>query len=269
MTILEKYRGGPVGVNTIAASISEEADTIEEVYEPYLIQLGFLNRTPRGRVATELAYDYFNVKRKLRQRRSAGAVLGGAGTRACRVHTHVDAWRSITSGSAMHGDESRRSHKIIYLGMGSNIGDRDANLQDAIKRLAAADLNIIRVSPVYETEPVDYTDQRWFLNLVVEAEISLPDDAAFPGSEGSSASLAVSAPFQKGPRTIDIDILLYGKAIVRTTRLEIPHPRMGDRRFVLAPLADLSPELRHPVTHQTIRLMLEAAPPQVVRRLHS
>jgi Holliday junction DNA helicase RuvB len=64
MTILEKYRGGPVGVNTIAASISEEADTIEEVYEPYLIQLGFLNRTPRGRVATELAYEYFNVKPK-------------------------------------------------------------------------------------------------------------------------------------------------------------------------------------------------------------
>src|SRR5512133_1025335 len=66
MTILEKYHGGPVGVNTIAASISEESDTIEEVYEPYLIQLGFLNRTPRGRVATELAYDYFKVKRKLR-----------------------------------------------------------------------------------------------------------------------------------------------------------------------------------------------------------
>jgi len=64
LTILEKYRGGPVGVNTIAASISEEPDTIEEVYEPYLIQLGFLNRTPRGRTATELAYDYFKVKRK-------------------------------------------------------------------------------------------------------------------------------------------------------------------------------------------------------------
>jgi Holliday junction DNA helicase RuvB len=66
LTILEKYRGGPVGVNTIAASISEEPDTIEEVYEPYLIQLGFLNRTPRGRTATELAFDYFNVKPKLR-----------------------------------------------------------------------------------------------------------------------------------------------------------------------------------------------------------
>jgi Holliday junction DNA helicase RuvB len=64
LTILEKYRGGPVGLNTVAASISEESDTIEEVYEPYLIQLGFLNRTPRGRVATALAFDYFSVKRK-------------------------------------------------------------------------------------------------------------------------------------------------------------------------------------------------------------
>ena len=72
MTILEKYRGGPVGVNTIAASISEEAETIEEVYEPYLIQLGFLNRTPRGRVATEQAYEYFNVKPRLRREDQPG-----------------------------------------------------------------------------------------------------------------------------------------------------------------------------------------------------
>jgi Holliday junction DNA helicase RuvB len=72
MTILEKYRGGPVGVNTIAASISEEAETIEEVYEPYLIQLGFLNRTPRGRVATELAYDYFKVKPQLQRGNQPG-----------------------------------------------------------------------------------------------------------------------------------------------------------------------------------------------------
>lgn len=71
-TILEKYRGGPVGVNTIAASISEESDTIEEVYEPYLIQLGFLNRTPRGRVATERAYEYFNVKPHLHRGNQPG-----------------------------------------------------------------------------------------------------------------------------------------------------------------------------------------------------
>jgi holliday junction DNA helicase RuvB len=72
MTILDKYRGGPVGVNTIAASIAEEPDTIEEVYEPYLIQLGFLNRTPRGRVATEIAYDYFGVKPRLRNEAQPG-----------------------------------------------------------------------------------------------------------------------------------------------------------------------------------------------------
>ncbi len=75
MTILDKYRGGPVGVNTIAASISEEADTIEEVYEPYLIQLGFLNRTPRGRMATDRAFDYFNVKRKLRSGEQPGLLF--------------------------------------------------------------------------------------------------------------------------------------------------------------------------------------------------
>jgi Holliday junction DNA helicase RuvB len=71
LTILEKYRGGPVGLNTIAASISEEADTIEEVYEPYLIQLGFLNRTPRGRVATEAAYEYFHIERRFHGDRPA------------------------------------------------------------------------------------------------------------------------------------------------------------------------------------------------------
>ena len=70
----------------------------------------------------------------------------------------------------------------------------------------------------------------------------------------------------KGPRTIDIDILLYGKSVVRSVQLEVPHPRMGERRFVLAPLADLAPELRHPITHRTIREMLDRAPQQDVRR---
>src|SRR5207302_6112685 len=70
---------------------------------------------------------------------------------------------------------------------------------------------------------------------------------------------------KNGPRTLDIDILLYGRAVVRTAKLEIPHPRMAERRFVLAPLAELAPDLRHPVTHRTVREMLEAAPGQVVR----
>ncbi len=73
----------------------------------------------------------------------------------------------------------------------------------------------------------------------------------------------------KGPRTIDIDILLYGRVVIRTPRLEVPHPRMAERRFVLAPLADLAPELRHPVTHRSVREMLDGAPPEKLRLLHS
>jgi len=72
---------------------------------------------------------------------------------------------------------------------------------------------------------------------------------------------------KNGPRTLDIDILLYGRAVVRTAKLEIPHPRMAERRFVLAPLAELAPDLRHPVTHQSIRAMLDAAPPVAVRKI--
>jgi 2-amino-4-hydroxy-6-hydroxymethyldihydropteridine diphosphokinase len=159
--------------------------------------------------------------------------------------------------------------KTIYLSLGSNIGDREANLRAAVGRLDGADLKVARVSPVYETEPVDVTNQRWFLNLVAEAETTLFPKMLLSRTARIEHELGRVRTVSKGPRTIDIDILLYGNAVVRTASLEIPHPRMGERRFVLAPLADLAPELRHPVTHQTIRRMLEAAPAQVVRLLHS
>lgn len=159
--------------------------------------------------------------------------------------------------------------KKIYLSLGSNIGNREANLRDAIARLEAPDLRVTRVSPAYETEPVDYRDQRWFLNLVVEAETTLFPMMLLARTGRIERELGRVRTVPKGPRTIDIDILLYGNAVVRTAALEIPHPRMGERRFVLAPLADLAPELRHPITHEPVRRMLEAAPPQVVRLLHS
>ena len=159
--------------------------------------------------------------------------------------------------------------KTIYLGLGSNIGDREANLAEAVGRLGAADLKVIRGSPIYETEPVDYTDQRWFLNQVVEAETTLFPVMLLSRVGRIERELGRVRTVPKGPRIIDIDILLYGRTVVRRADLEIPHPRMGERRFVLAPLADLAPELMHPVTHQTIRRMLEAAPPQIARLLHS
>jgi len=159
--------------------------------------------------------------------------------------------------------------KTIYLSLGSNIGDREANLRAAIERLPASNLRLLRQSPVYETEPVGCTDHRWFLNLVVEAETSLFPLQLLARTGKIERELGRVRSVPNGPRTIDIDILLYGNAVVRSPRLEIPHPRMSERRFVLAPLADLAPGLRHPLTHRTVLQLLEAAPPQTVRLLHS
>jgi 2-amino-4-hydroxy-6-hydroxymethyldihydropteridine diphosphokinase len=159
--------------------------------------------------------------------------------------------------------------KTVYLGMGSNVGDRERNLAAALAQLAAPALRVLRVSSTYETEPVDYTDQRWFLNLVAEAETELFPMQLLAHIVKIERALGRVRTVSKGPRTLDIDILLYGRAVIRSAKLEIPHPRMGERRFVLAPLAELAPSLRHPVTRKTVREMLEAAPAQAVRLINS
>ncbi len=154
--------------------------------------------------------------------------------------------------------------KTVYLSLGSNTGDREGNLRAAVE-LLAADARVLRVSPAYETEPVENTNQDWFLNLAVEAETGLSPMRLLARVRRIERALGRVRTIPKGPRSIDIDILLYGGDVVRGARLEIPHPRMADRRFVLAPLADLAPGLRHPVTGLAVREMLEAAPPQAVR----
>ena len=159
--------------------------------------------------------------------------------------------------------------KRIYLSLGSNIGDREANLRKAIEQLASQDMRVLHTSRIYETEPVDYVDQAWFLNLVVEAETTLFPMQLLTRVGRVERDLGRKRTVRKGPRTIDIDILFYGAAVVETTRLEIPHPRIAERRFVLVPLAELAPDLRHPVTHRTVRQMLESAPPAVVRPMRS
>ena len=145
--------------------------------------------------------------------------------------------------------------KTIYLSLGSNLGDREGNLRAAIERLSPC-----RVSPIYETEPVEHTAQPLFLNLVVEAETSLMSMQLLWHTQRIERDLGRVRTIPKGPRTIDIDILLYGTTIIRTPRLEVPHPRLPERRFVLVPLADLAPDLRHPVTQCTIREMLAILP---------
>jgi 2-amino-4-hydroxy-6-hydroxymethyldihydropteridine diphosphokinase len=157
--------------------------------------------------------------------------------------------------------------KTVYLSLGSNMGDRQENLRTAIEQLAAAEVRVLRESPIYETEPVGLTSQRWFLNMVVEAGTELFPMQLLTRTSKIERALGRVRTVPNGPRTIDIDILLYGKATVRSSRLEIPHPRMKERRFVLVPLADLAPDLRHPVTHQTMRQLLGAAPPLTMRQV--
>ena len=156
--------------------------------------------------------------------------------------------------------------KTIYFSLGSNVGSREQNLRNAIGRLAPAGVNVLRVSPIYETEPLEYTDQRWFLNLVVEAETDLFPLQLLTRVQRIERAMGRVRTVPNGPRTIDIDILLFGQSVVRTEELEIPHPRMSERRFVLQPLADLVPELRHPVLRKTVAQMLEDLAGQTVRQ---
>jgi 2-amino-4-hydroxy-6-hydroxymethyldihydropteridine diphosphokinase len=157
--------------------------------------------------------------------------------------------------------------KTVYLSLGSNLGDRERNLAGALEKLVARDLRIRRISSVYETAPVDTNDSKWFLNLALEAETELFPMQLLWLVGKVEHDLGRVRTVVNGPRTIDIDILLYGRAVIHSAALEVPHPRMAQRRFVLAPLAELAPELRHPVTRKTVQEMLDSAPEQAVRRL--
>ncbi|HLH42734.1 MAG TPA: 2-amino-4-hydroxy-6-hydroxymethyldihydropteridine diphosphokinase [Bryobacteraceae bacterium] len=157
--------------------------------------------------------------------------------------------------------------KIAYLSLGSNVGDRDKLLARTLERLASDDIRVVRVSNVYETEPRDVPDQPWFLNQVVEIETSLFPKQLLARLQKIEIGMGRVRMEARGPRTVDIDILFYGNAIVSTPGLEIPHPRLSDRRFVLEPLAELAPEFRHPRTRQTVREMLAAVRHQKVHRV--
>jgi len=150
--------------------------------------------------------------------------------------------------------------KTVYLSLGSNVGERAKNLRDAIVALGNSGVSVARISSVYETEPVDYLDQPWFLNCVVEAETELAALDLLHAVRGIEAQMGSKKLIAKGPRLIDIDILLYGNEIVDTPELQVPHPSMHLRRFVLQPLAEIAPNAQHPVSHLSVSELLTHTP---------
>ncbi len=157
--------------------------------------------------------------------------------------------------------------KTAFLGLGSNVGDREAHVREALKHLESDEVRVLRRSSLYETAPQEMLDQPWFLNAVVQVETRLFPMQLLARVRQIERDMGRRRVTPKGPRNIDIDILFYGRVVMATAELEVPHPRIAQRRFVLDPLAEIAPDFRHPMTGKTAHEMLNALEPQGVRRL--
>ncbi len=161
--------------------------------------------------------------------------------------------------------------KRVYLSLGSNLGERAQNLERAIQALEQQHIHVIARSSVYETEPRDVMGQAWFLNAVVECEthcFPLQLLGTLQNIENQLGRVRSNA-VRRGPRTIDIDILLFGNVVMNTPRLAIPHPRMLDRRFVLQPLLEIVPDLKDSETKQALTRYLNKVADQKVRKIET
>ncbi len=170
-------------------------------------------------------------------------------------------WLSVVSFFSM------AEGKLIYLSLGSNLGDRAGNLERAIEALLEIGVRVLRRSSTYETEPVDFLVQPWFLNCVVEAETSLVPRALLNELQAIERKLGSRKPVRRGPRIVDLDVLFYETAAIHEAGMEIPHPRLAERRFVLVPLVELAPELCHPVLRKTAAELLAATKDRSVVRI--
>lgn len=159
--------------------------------------------------------------------------------------------------------------KTVYIALGTNIGEREENLRAALHHLPDVGVHIRRVSSVYETEPLDYLDQDWFLNAALEGATELDALDLLRALRLIESRMGSHKTIPKGPRLIDLDILLYGNETLDTPELQVPHPRMLERRFVLVPLVEIAPTLRHPTWPAGVtQLLATARDRSAVRKVH-
>ncbi len=154
------------------------------------------------------------------------------------------------------------TEKTVYLSLGSNIGEREKNLRAAIASLPNANVRVTRVSSFYETEPVDLREQPWFVNCVVEGTTKITALELLHALREIERRMGSQKLVPKGPRLIDMDILLYGEETIDTPDLQVPHPRMLLRKFVLVPLAEVAPNVKHPSWNGTATKLLAETPDQ-------
>ena len=162
--------------------------------------------------------------------------------------------------------EGTPTNHHVYLGLGSNISDRDAHLAAALEALAPI-LTIERVSSVYDTAPMLVTDQPRFHNLAIAATTRLSPQELLRGVKAIEHALGRTDGPRYGPRVIDIDLLFYDQLVLQTDELTLPHSRIAERAFVLAPLAEIAPTLTHPALGETVTEMLRRVAGSDVRRL--